>query len=86
MADDWVAVIYDYQWWPGTVDSVSPNNQITVLFTKPVAKSTLTFLPTTEVVAKLTESPVQVSNHHFSSSNYARSLNDLIKTVKTLIF
>lgn len=95
VAGDWVAVIYDDQWWPGTVDSVSTDDEITVSFMKPVAKNKFIWrqdsngkcidtdvVPTTEVLAKLEEIPVPVSNRHFSfSANYERSLNDLMKTV-----
>ena len=64
-AGDWVAVIYDDHWWPGTVNSVSTNDKISVLFMKPVAKNKITcqdsngkcintdVVPTTEVLAKL---------------------------------
>jgi hypothetical protein len=88
-------MMIDDQWWPGTVDSVSTDDEITVSFMKPVAKNKFIWhqdsngkcidtdvVPTTEVLAKFEEIPVPVSNRHFSfSANYARSLNELMKTV-----
>lgn len=94
-AGDWVAVIYDDQWWPGSVDSVSVDSQIVVSFMKPVAYNRFIWrqssdgkcldtdiVPMREVLAKLSEIPEPASSRHFSfSSSYAESLNDLMKSV-----
>ena len=92
---DWVAVIYDDQWWPGSVDAVSSNNQISISFMKPVAENKFIWrqspngecldtdiVPIGEVLVKLEEIPEPVSNRHFSfSSSYAKRLTNLMKSV-----
>ena len=94
VAGDWVAAIYDDKWWPGTVDSVSHSDQITVSFMKPVSRNKFVWrhengkcidtdvLPKAEVLAKLTEIPIPVSNRHFGfSPSYAASLDNLMKSL-----
>ncbi|KAG1714416.1 Mitochondrial coenzyme A transporter SLC25A42 [Nymphon striatum] len=92
VAGDWVAVIYDDQWWPGTVDSVSTDDEITVSSMKPVAKNKFIWrqdsngkcidtdvVPTTEVLAKLKEIPVPLQVENFHSKKAIRFMIESCK-------
>lgn len=96
MVGDWVAVIYDDQWSPRTVDSVAPDTlTLEVSFMKPVADNKFIWrlgsngksldtdvVPRNEVLAVLTERPIPFANRHFTfPANCARSLDELMKTV-----
>lgn len=91
---DWVAVIYDDVWWPGTVDRVV-DQSLRVAFMKPVGPNKFIWrydsdemcldaedVPNNEILTILSEKPFPTSNRYFAfSKEYAATLEQLMKTV-----
>lgn len=66
---DWVAVLYDDQWWPGNVDTID-NDHLIITFMKPVGVNKFIWpsIPVKDKILKLTrlEDPlIPINNRTF---------------------